>query len=257
MTCLIVLWHPWGSHHFHHRSGPPLSLWGSEAPEGRDCVLLILSVLWVQSRVPGPWSPSPIWRIKGDHLSSTDHRFISPLWDFLTPRCPIVWKDTFFRLRGDCQTSLYGTWHLNIRKSCEINFLQIKMDRWKYLVLFYTCAIYIMTLLIVLHLNSVLPDFRENIVFCFGVWVLPGNTASWLKRELGVECLLVLSFPMLFLNAYQISLENLDFLSAHPVYNCANSIYFIMLYVGEGRWRKNKINGNGKREGSYYFLNHV
>lgn len=82
------------------------------------------------------------------------HGAVFPLWDSLTPHFPIVWKD-ILRLSKIGKHFNMGL-AFNICTSCEINLLQIKMDRWKYLVLLYTCAIYIVrSLLIILHLQPV------------------------------------------------------------------------------------------------------
>jgi hypothetical protein len=73
-----------------------------------------------------------------------------------------------FRL-SDWQTFLYGAWHLIPGKLWN-QFAADKMDRWKYLVLFETCAVYIIrSLLIVLYLNSCFSRYGEEYCLLLGI----------------------------------------------------------------------------------------
>lgn len=59
---------------------------------------------------------------------------------------------------------------------------------------------------------------------------------------------------MLFPNAYQISLENLDFLFVQTVDNRTESIYFIPLYVVKEGEEKLKLTEMQKEKGTTIFL---
>lgn len=58
---------------------------------------------------------------------------------------------------------------------------------------------------------------------------------------------------MLFPNAYQISLENLDFLSVKTVDNRTKFIYFIPLYVVKEGEEKMKLTKMEKKKGTTIF----
>ena len=111
----------------------------------------------------------------------------------------------------------------------------------------FTCTIYIMrSLLTVIHLNSVLPGFRKNIVLCSAARPRGQKHCPLTKKRTGygifVSVEISYAFPKCLPNLFG------DFRFPFHLKNgtFALTLFYHAVCVGGGQ-RKNKINRDGKR----------